>query len=822
MHGMKKIIVVLFGSLVFIQSYSQLFQAVDTIRLAGVADAYGNWADLDNNANYDFVLFVAGNNDEAVTGVKYSFETGFLDTLALDFLTSVRFELADVDNDTQLDIIATTRDGSQRYLSVFYQAGVVEFSAPEVVAAASAEQVRVIDLDNDGQKEILFSTRENELFIKSRRGSAWEDHQPALEIIPGGDWIVYDADNDGWQDLFVNGGNAGQLMSRFYRNRQGRLFEASDSSFAEAMNGELLKADFNGDGKFDLVTLGYNAGGQFFVSIQLDTGQWVIESALDLEGPQGFAADLNSDGLCDLVVSGNDPMGQMISRAYLNQSSETLVVEDISLSLPYLLDKFADTDYDGDLDRMVITQQADTLVLTIQSNATPAENFDPGIVENHVAFPIHGGIVLAWEGAVDDHTTPASLTYDVTIGSSAFKAEDLAGNFDLVNTKRLLAVRGNAGFREEMLTRRLEAGEYHYTIQTIDNALYYPGNKQGAGGDPLPCDGRALACGTFTVCEDIQEEPIPVCGDEVIVLSSDQPTGWYSMNKGFLGISASIHYEVTQPDTVYANPPGNTVCPGAKAFIIYPLEEQLLALRDTTACKGTTLAYHIIMADADSITWTSSVRGVLSYQPTLAYTAGTDDQIKVEIFHNSCLAVDSFLVEVSEPSLELPKADYRIIRGESIQLSASGGIRYSWEPASSLDGPLTSSPIAYPEATTGYTVTAYDSIGCSATGSVRVIVVDVGWVPNLFTPNDDGVNDRLRVYGLEQAADFSFTVYNRPGNVVYQSNDVFEATRDGWDGTVNGISQPNGVYYWKVAGTLDDGSDLLLNNKDSGVIYLMR
>ena len=106
--------------------------------------------------------------------------------------------------------------------------------------------------------------------------------------------------------------------------------------------------------------------------------------------------------------------------------------------------------------------------------------------------------------------------------------------------------------------------------------------------------------------------------------------------------------------------------------------------------------------------------------------------------------------------------------------------------------------------------------------TISVLVEGAGFIPNLFTPNDDGQNDQLKIYGLASVKDFTFSIYNREGSMVFKTSDVAEAVQRGWDGTKGGARQPSGVYFWKVKGELTSGDRILLNGKDSGSIVLVR
>lgn len=162
------------------------------------------------------------------------------------------------------------------------------------------------------------------------------------------------------------------------------------------------------------------------------------------------------------------------------------------------------------------------------------------------------------------------------------------------------------------------------------------------------------------------------------------------------------------------------------------------------------------------------------------------------------------------------------MRGESVQLEASGGDRYLWSPSTGLNNPEISNPLASPVSTITYTVTAYDSLGCISEQEVKIIVTSEAFIPTLFTPNNDGKNDALKIFGLGSVTKFNFKIYNRSGSMVYQSSNVIEVSQRGWNGRWKNKELPNGVYYWKVSGTYQDGDAVNLNGKPSGAIHLLR
>lgn len=110
---------------------------------------------------------------------------------------------------------------------------------------------------------------------------------------------------------------------------------------------------------------------------------------------------------------------------------------------------------------------------------------------------------------------------------------------------------------------------------------------------------------------------------------------------------------------------------------------------------------------------------------------------------------------------------------------------------------------------------AYNEFGCSDTMTrvVSAIVNPVVGVPTAFTPNNDGVNDVLKVrgFGIDQ---MMFRIYNRWGQEVF----VSQNPEYGWDGRFKGELQPMDVYGYTLSILYTDGSSI--NRK--GEITLIR
>lgn len=142
--------------------------------------------------------------------------------------------------------------------------------------------------------------------------------------------------------------------------------------------------------------------------------------------------------------------------------------------------------------------------------------------------------------------------------------------------------------------------------------------------------------------------------------------------------------------------------------------------------------------------------------------------------------------------------------GNQTTLTATGGTgTYSWSPATGLGSPNSASTTASPTVTTTYTVTFTDANGCAGSDTVTVFVVEAYgiFIPTNFSPNGDGANDQLFVYGAGIKT-LEFAVYNRFGEKVFESTSV----NDGWDGTYKGKPENNGVFAWYCTATFYDGT----------------
>jgi gliding motility-associated-like protein len=155
-------------------------------------------------------------------------------------------------------------------------------------------------------------------------------------------------------------------------------------------------------------------------------------------------------------------------------------------------------------------------------------------------------------------------------------------------------------------------------------------------------------------------------------------------------------------------------------------------------------------------------------------------------------------------------------------LTATGGEYYQWTDLNSEQVVAESAEVEVaPLVNTSYLVLVTDSNGCSKTDTVNVFIRNEVFVPNLFTPNGDGNNDYFTVYGFGINT-FTFKVFNRAGQMMYETSSLEEILSRGWDGTYKGVPQSSGTYQWTLEGTFHDGTVLNYQGKKRGTINLLR
>lgn len=154
---------------------------------------------------------------------------------------------------------------------------------------------------------------------------------------------------------------------------------------------------------------------------------------------------------------------------------------------------------------------------------------------------------------------------------------------------------------------------------------------------------------------------------------------------------------------------------------------------------------------------------------------------------------------------------YTIDPNDTVMFNLSSNLDLNsiiWEgPTSTLSCTDCLKPTATPDSVSQYTITVLDQYGCEQSKTIYIRFTnqyDV-YVPNTFTPNNDGINDKLAIYGNPYMKSLTkFQVFDRWGNKVYDY-DPSKAVEAQWDGIFRSKPVNNGVYVWQITVLFKDG-----------------
>ena len=165
---------------------------------------------------------------------------------------------------------------------------------------------------------------------------------------------------------------------------------------------------------------------------------------------------------------------------------------------------------------------------------------------------------------------------------------------------------------------------------------------------------------------------------------------------------------------------------------------------------------------------------------------------------NQCVNTASSIVQVFQPLVPQNEI-YTIIIGEEVEINidAGPGYSYEWTPDIWLACNDCPEQTFQPLEDTTYFVTITDDLGCFEIESrYEFIVLPLSSVdvPDVFTPNGDGINDIIYVRGWGIEDLISFQIYNRWGELVFESKDADL----GWNGNYKGEPQQADTYAYVI------------------------
>ena len=183
------------------------------------------------------------------------------------------------------------------------------------------------------------------------------------------------------------------------------------------------------------------------------------------------------------------------------------------------------------------------------------------------------------------------------------------------------------------------------------------------------------------------------------------------------------------------------------------------------------------------------------------------------IGYHGCDSVVTVTVFSHPPLNMILPMDTTIRIGASIlldtEISGTNPLNFAWSPKQSLSCSKCPDPIANPLESITYTLAVTDGNKCVYERRVNIHVNEEcrTFIPNAFTPNDDGMNDRFRpiMDSCVQVVNF-WRIVNRWGKTVFEQIDIPATDPNlGWDGNLNGKPYPADVLIWLAEFEYFDG-----------------
>lgn len=176
---------------------------------------------------------------------------------------------------------------------------------------------------------------------------------------------------------------------------------------------------------------------------------------------------------------------------------------------------------------------------------------------------------------------------------------------------------------------------------------------------------------------------------------------------------------------------------------------------------------------------------------------------------NNCLGYDTVKIGILPlPVITIAATSNEVTCNEpQVTLTAFGASRYVWGPSEYFTDSTKSNQTVSPKVNTKYYVYGYDDLGCWDVITKTILVnKDASiFIADAFTPNNDGLNDKIRPYEICNFVFDEFRVFNRWGELLYTSADI---TR-GWDGIYKNTSQKLGTYYYMITGKTHAGNHVV-------------
>lgn len=357
---------------------------------------------------------------------------------------------------------------------------------------------------------------------------------------------------------------------------------------------------------------------------------------------------------------------------------------------------------------------------------------------------------------------------------------DAPGNPVLVNSGAVTVCTGNTAT---------------FNVQNPTANVTYRWYDAATGGNVLLANGTSYTTGTLTANMDVYVEALIGGG----CASAGRAKGTATVSP--------------VPGAPLVTADAGTVCPDSSATLRASSAQAGLIFSWFTTATGGTAVF------TGPVFKTPALTTATTYYASAGFNGGCMSATRTPVTINIYSVLPAPTVSVATKTATSVTFQWNAIPGAlGYRVSADGGITFT-QPSSGLTGTTHTVVNLQPNQTVTLQVMSVGATECANSawfqggGGTDNPAGNAIFVPNAFTPNGDGLNDELLVYGTTIAT-MEIRIYNQWGQLVFESKDKGR----GWDGTMSGKRQPVGVYNYILRAALQDGTTV----QKRGTITIVR
>jgi gliding motility-associated-like protein len=422
---------------------------------------------------------------------------------------------------------------------------------------------------------------------------------------------------------------------------------------------------------------------------------------------------------------------------------------------------------------------------------------------NSITLSGSGALTYSWSGGISNgvNFTPSSGNTYTVVGTDANGCTNTSSISIQVNPLPVVTATASDNIiclGESLVLSGSGAVSYSWSGGVINGTPISPSASSVytvTGTDANGCTGTSSVSITVNPLPNVTAVALPdiICSGNSSTLTATG-ANQYSWSGGVTnGVSfipaATSTYTVTGVDM---NGCSNTATVG---ITVNNTLNVTISPANPILCIGDDI--QLLASGASSYNWmpntaissTTIADPIVSPTSTTTYTVTGSDAF-------GCTGSATITIEViADPSVTVSKSGDIECGITSVQLSASGGNTFSWEPSWLVTNPA--SAFTYTNITEPTTFTVTATIGsCTVSDTIRVNVFNNDeaaiFIPNAFSPNGDGLNDCLTIRHKAKFSSYYFAIFNRWGQRVFEA-DVPEYC---WDGQFQNEDAPFGSYYY--------------------------